>query len=76
MPKHEVRVDEPFTDEYEVGALVVDGKELDPAQTRRTHYAAGQILTFNTKKDAEGFAKHHKGKGRNVVYVGKAAKPA
>lgn len=69
--KHKVRVNEAFTHTTKEGALVVEGKEISPARERTTNYAAGEMIEFHTKKDAEGFAKFHRKQGHNVEYVGK-----
>jgi hypothetical protein len=66
--KHIVTPTESFEHEFTIGALVVGGKEISPAQTRKTPYIAGQRIEFNSKADAEKFVKVHNGK---MKYVGK-----
>lgn len=66
--KHVVEVVEAFEQRVEMGALVVGGKEIAPAEVKVFPHPIGERCTFDTKKAADAFCKFH---GNKVRYVGK-----
>lgn len=59
MPKHKVEIIASFERTSELGALMVEGREVAPPKTITTKYAQGQLVTFDTKRDAEAFVKRN-----------------
>jgi hypothetical protein len=67
--KHIVKITTTFTHTQNVGALVVDDKEISPAKTTTTEYTEGTEIQFPTKANAIAFVKFHG--NDKMAYVGK-----
>lgn len=66
--KHTVYINESFEQRIEVGALMLEGRQIAPPRVNTFTYTKGDRITFHTKDAAVQFAKHHQPK---VSYLGK-----